>query len=238
MIKKFFILMLAIAIIIGLFSPFSDDNNRSITHKLIRFHVVANSDSQDDQDIKLRVRDRVLNEIGPKLQESNSKQESERILYSCLDEIEKVAQNEVDKSGKSYGVSVSLGKSTFPTKQYSDIVLPAGEYDTLKVVIGEGEGKNWWCVMFPPLCFIDITRGVTSEDTEEEMKSILNEQEFDSILAKPALGNNYEAVKKPLDNGQKKNTNTAEKASEQVEIKFKSLEIFTSIFETIKSWFK
>lgn len=196
-----------------------------ISDKLIRFHVIANSDSTEDQNLKLKVRDAILNAIGPELEKSGSKSESESIIKDNLSSIKSIAEKEIKKSGKSYGVDVCLGKSVFPAKMYSSIVLPAGEYDALKVTIGKGEGKNWWCVMFPPLCFIDITHGITSEETETRLKSVLDDDEYNSILS-----NEGDARQKPLQQGTKDETDRPEK----VEIKFKSVEIVKSLFNRIE----
>nr|WP_243426397.1 stage II sporulation protein R [Caldicoprobacter guelmensis] len=126
----------------------------------IRFHVVANSDSPEDQALKLRVRDKLLEEFGKEFAGIDSIEKEREKVMENIDEIEKIALLEVKRAGKSYPVKVQFGRFSFPTKAYGNLVLPAGEYEALKVVIGKGEGANWWCVMFPPLCFIDISHGV------------------------------------------------------------------------------
>jgi stage II sporulation protein R len=204
-----------------------------INDRLIRFHVIANSDSRSDQDLKLKVRDRVLKEIGPQLQKCGSKEESQAFLSANLGNIKRYAESEIAKNGRKYGVSVYLGKSLFPAKSYSNIVLPAGEYDALKIIIGKGEGKNWWCVMFPPLCFIDITQGVTPKDTENEFKSVMSEDEYDSILT--GSQESPDAVRKPVE--VESSGTPAGGKSEKVEIKFKSVELFESLFAKVKSLF-
>lgn len=210
----------------------------SMNEKLIRFHVIANSDSKSDQELKLKVRDAVLKEIGPKLESSANKEESKKILNDNLDLIKDTAIQEIIKNGKSYPVSVTLGKSLFPVKMYNDITLPPGEYDALKVVIGGGEGANWWCVMFPPLCFIDITRGITSEETGDRLKSVLNQQEYDSILNTSPIDNNVMAVKKPIEEQTSENPEMAEKQNNRPEMKFKSAEAAKSLFDKIVSVMK
>ena len=138
--------------------------------KFVRFHVIANSDSPEDQRIKLMV-------------------------------------------------AVSLGKSIFPAKIYSGVMVPEGEYDALKVIIGDGEGKNWWCVMFPPLCFIDVTKGITSEEAEHILKKAINTS---SELDKEAL--NTKAVYNEKGSSKQKN----------IEIKFKTVEIFKSLISKLE----
>lgn len=222
-----------IAMVLVLISVLSYDSRKteSVYDKLIRFHVIANSDSQEDQNMKLKVRDAVLKDIGPKLETSKSKDESKQIINNNLDFIKESAQKEVAEYGKNYGISVILGKSVFPTKMYSDIVLPAGEYDSLKVVIGDGKGKNWWCVMFPPLCFVDITRGITNEDTEERLKTVLSDSEYDSILNRTMGEKIVEPVKKPIDGGDSENS----EGSNRPKMKFKAVEITKSLLEKIKN---
>ena len=153
--------------------------------KLIRFHVIANSDSEEDQNLKLKVRDAIINYLQPKLLESESIEESELIIKKEYDELEKISKNIILENGYDYDVKVGIDYSKFPTKQYSNVVLPAGEYKALRIIIGEGKGKNWWCVMFPPLCFIDVTKGqVAYDETEKKMKDVLSEEEFKSVNKK------------------------------------------------------
>lgn len=150
---------------------------------IIRFHVIANSDSKPDQELKLEVRDRILEEVGEEFDSSKNIDESRKIIEKNLNKIKNIAEDQIKKEGKDYKVEVSLGNDNFPTKTYGDLTLPAGEYEALKVVIGEGKGKNWWCVMFPPLCFVDITHSVSSVD-EEEFKEEINKQEKEEEIGK------------------------------------------------------
>ena len=122
---------------------------------VIRFHVIANSDSDEDQNLKLKVRDRIINEMNCMFDENGDITSARDVICANIDDIESYAMEEIKKNGYDYDVKVSLGKSDFPTKDYGDIVLPAGSYEALKVEIGKAEGKNWWCVLFPPLCFVD-----------------------------------------------------------------------------------
>jgi stage II sporulation protein R len=129
----------------------------------IRFHVIANSDSADDQALKLRIRDCLLTRFQNKFGDSDSIEESRSIIDRNLKEIELIAAEQVRASGENYEVRAELGHFDFPTKAYGSLVLPAGNYEALRVVIGDGKGANWWCVMFPPLCFVDITHGTARE---------------------------------------------------------------------------
>ena len=152
--------------------------------KLIRFHVIANSDTDEDQALKLKVRDAVIDYLQPKLENSNSIQESEKIIKKEYKNLERISKNIISKNGYDYNVKVGLQYSNFPAKQYSSVVLPAGKYKALKIIIGEGAGKNWWCVMFPPLCFVDDQNGVIDEKTDEKLKEILTPEEYNLIMAK------------------------------------------------------
>lgn len=134
------------------------------SQRFIRFHVIANSDSHEDQKVKLMVRDRLLAEFGAELEKSQSLTESRHIISEKIEDIERAAKMEVDRYLPGYNVKATLGYFDFPTKAYGNLVLPAGSYEALRVVIGKGEGANWWCVMFPPLCFVDITHGVAKDD--------------------------------------------------------------------------
>lgn len=153
-----------------------------IASKLIRFHVIANSDSDSDQALKLKVRDEILKYIAPKLQNSKSIDESRKIIKKNDGEIKHIAEDVIKKNGYNYKVTSTFGNFDFPVKQYGNIVLPQGNYEAYRVVIGSGEGKNWWCVMFPPLCFVDLTKGeVAVKETENQIKKVLTDDEFKSV---------------------------------------------------------
>lgn len=127
---------------------------------LIRFHVIANSDSGPDQAVKLKVRDAVLAEYAQKLESCGGYEEAYNFLWEHREGMTAIAQNTLKEWGFSYGAKVEMGRDIFPTKSYGDLTLPAGEYQAVKIVLGQGQGKNWWCVMFPPLCFVDVSKNV------------------------------------------------------------------------------
>lgn len=158
------------------------ENRESYRNSLIRFHVIANSDSPEDQQLKLKVRDTIINEMNSKFEKASSLEESKKIILDNLDTIEYIAEEQIKELGKNYNVNVEFGEYNFPTKSYGNFTLPAGEYQAVRVVIGEGKGKNWWCVMFPPLCFIDITHGITNSKIKEELKGVLTEEEYNMIV--------------------------------------------------------
>ena len=175
--------------------------------KLIRFHVIANSDSEEDQNLKLKVRDAIINYLQPKLLESESIEESELIIKKEYDELEKISKNIILENGYDYDVKVGIDYSKFPTIQYSNVVLPAGEYKALRIIIGEGKGKNWWCVMFPPLCFVDEQKGIIDKDTDDKLREVLTEEEYELISQKTS------------------------KQVDRVQIKFKIVEIIQDIIK-------
>lgn len=178
--------------------------------KLIRFHVLANSDSDEDQELKLKVRDAIIQYLQPMLKDSKSIEQSEEIILAESDNLKSIGENIIIENGYNYEVEVKLEYNNFPAKQYSNIVLPAGEYKALRILIGEAEGKNWWCVMFPPLCFVDENNGVIDEETDEKLKSVLTEEEYDLIAE-----DNIEQTK-------------------NVKLKFKVIEIIESLVSNSK----
>ncbi len=123
-----------------------------LKNKVIRVHILANSNSKKDQELKYKVKDFVSEKVYELLKNTKSKRQAQNIILSNLDYISKISKNSIKKNGYDYDVDVSLTKSYFPTRKYGDFTFPAGVYDALKVVIGDGRGKNWWCVAFPPMC--------------------------------------------------------------------------------------
>ena len=123
-----------------------------LAEKVVRLHVLANSDSEEDQALKLKVRDAVLEQATETLRGADSQAEASRRLTDILPELEETARAVITANGYDYGVRAELAETSFPTKEYDGFALPAGEYLALRVLIGEAAGQNWWCVVFPPLC--------------------------------------------------------------------------------------
>ena len=160
----------------------SQSSQQSIASKIIRFHVLANSDSNEDQAVKLKVRDKVLAFIAPKMSKSKSVNESKEMLLKYNKDINEIAANVLKENGYNYVVKTELSKDYFPIKTYGTITLPEGKYDAYRILIGTAKGHNWWCVMFPPLCFTDITKGnVEVAQTQNEMKKVLTKEEYDVV---------------------------------------------------------
>lgn len=169
-------LIQALSIFILLFTyilhPYIMDNymiENPFKEGIIRFHVRANSDSKADQDLKLKVRDEILNAMNEKFEGIRSRDMSREIIRDNMDEIKEIAEGVIKSNNKDYDVAVSLGIEEFPVRAYGNMVFPQGDYETLLVEIGEAKGQNWWCVMFPPLCFVDITQSYTYADAESSL---------------------------------------------------------------------
>lgn len=141
-----------------------------IVNKIIRFHVIANSDSEEDQNLKLKVRDRVIEYVSDQLDECKDLNEARDFIIENKSTVEKIAKDVIKENGYSYNVTSMLSKENFPDKVYGDLVFPQGEYEAYRILIGNAEGQNWWCVMFPPLCFVDGTKdAVDSKKIEEKI---------------------------------------------------------------------
>ncbi len=155
--------------------------SEDIANSVFRLHVIANSDSKEDQDLKLKVRDKLLSYMNNLSKNCSSKEEVVEMANSHKEDLKEIAEQVIKENGFDYEVDVQIGDATFPTKTYGDISLPAGNYDALKVKIGKADGQNWWCVMFPPLCFVDVSSGIVPDSSKEELRENLNEEEYDLI---------------------------------------------------------
>lgn len=155
--------------------------SEDIANSVFRLHVIANSDSNVDQNLKLKVRDELLSYMNKISKDCSSKEEVKALAIEHQNDFVEIAENVIKDNGFNYEAKVKIGLSDFPTKYYGDISLPAGTYDALKVEIGEAKGQNWWCVMFPPLCFVDVSSGIVPESSKQEIKDSLNDEEYDLI---------------------------------------------------------
>jgi len=208
-----------------------EDNvsTEDISGKLIRFHVIANSDSEKDQSLKLKVRDKVLEYVQPLLKDSKSIEESREILNKENEKILDIARVVIKENGYDYSVESTLGKENFPVKTYGNITLPQGEYEAYRIIIGTGEGQNWWCVMFPPICFVDITKGeVAYEETEEEMKKVLDDEEFNMVDNTNSKNINSEKIEEIKVASEAIADNTED---DNIVIKFKIEDILKNLFK-------
>jgi stage II sporulation protein R len=180
---KRFILVSALLILYVCISAVSYTHavTTDIADSVFRLHVIANSDSAEDQNLKYIVRDKVIEYMSSISQNASSKEDVIEIAKANLDKIQAIASQTIRENGYTYSVNVEVGNFSFPSKRYGDITLPPGYYDALRIKIGEAEGQNWWCVMFPPLCFVDVTSGVVPDESKEIMKENLSKEEFDLI---------------------------------------------------------
>ena len=157
---------------------YAENVSYDIAESVFRLHVIANSDSKEDQDLKYKVRDNLISYMNNICKNCNNKEEAINLVTKHKEDFKEIALKTIKDNGYSYDVNISIGNFQFPTKDYGDISLPSGYYDALRVEIGEAKGQNWWCVMFPPLCFVDITSGVVPEESKEQLEDDLSEEEF------------------------------------------------------------
>lgn len=179
------VILALFAIIYDMAIGFAKDKEvvvEGLSDSLIRFHVIANSDSQEDQALKIKVKDEVIEMMQVLLQESTSVDASREIILKNMNNIKETAEQVINENGFSDEIAIALQKQEFPLKQYGDIVLPPGEYEALVIRIGAAEGKNWWCVLFPPLCFVDATHGVVDNESKQAMKDVLTDEEYAAIV--------------------------------------------------------
>lgn len=160
----------------------NDAMQAQIAQKILRFHVIANSDSKEDQRVKLLVRDAVGNLMEERLLGAKNLEESRKIVAKNLDEITQTATDTLTDAGYAYGATASLEVTEFPEKTYGSYTFPAGKYEALCVVLGKGEGHNWWCVLYPNLCFRGSVYEIIDEDAKEELKEVLDAEEYESIF--------------------------------------------------------
>ena len=180
-----FILAATIMLVIAGGRLYSDSEERQlqkgIASNIIRFHVRAESDSKEDQWLKLQVKEAVLAYISPVLSKSRSVDESRQLLYNESENIRNVAAATLRSLGDESDVNVYFENCYFPMKTYGDMTFPPGEYEAFRVDIGEAQGKNWWCVLYPPLCFVDAVYGEVPEESKEELKGVLTEEEYSMV---------------------------------------------------------
>lgn len=158
-------------------------SSQELSEKILRFHVIANSDAKEDQDVKIKVKETVLTYLSPFLSYAKDKEEAKQIIENHMDGILNTAKETLEKNGFSYPAEVSVTDCEFPVKSYGDLLFPAGTYEAVRIVLGEGKGKNWWCVMYPPLCFVDASFGTVPQESKDQLGALLSEDTYDSLLA-------------------------------------------------------
>lgn len=196
----------------------TQDNVRMLDYNevkdsLIRFHVIANSDNDDDQKLKIEVKNKVIDYLYPYLNSSESLDESRMIIKDKMQDVKKIAEEVIKNNNYKYDVKVELSRENFPDKSYGNITLPQGNYEAFRIIIGSGQGRNWWCVMFPPLCFVDESKAQVEYDKTEE-----------KIKVSDGKKNRAEEVN--LDKTEEAN----KEGNNNIQIKFKILEVLKEIF--------
>lgn len=183
--KKWKLAVAALAVCLGLSVigavAYSEQTVKSLSDNLIRLHIIADSDQAIDQEVKLKVRDAVLDYLTGKLDLTNSTEESVTLLQAELPQIQEIAIKVLEENGHEGVAKAEYGAYVFPTKQYENIELPAGTYNALRITLGEGKGQNWWCVVFPPLCFADSQNGAISEEADQKLRESLSQEQYDLI---------------------------------------------------------
>ena len=205
-----FILILIILIFIYIFLlsiNYTQAVSLNLSDSVFRLHIIANSDSSDDQNLKLKVRDNIIDYMNTLTENTSNKDEVISIASNHLNTFIEIALNTIKDNGYNYNVNIEIGNFYFPTKSYSNISFPAGNYDALKIEIGKAIGQNWWCVLFPPLCFVNSTTGIVPEDSKNILKENMDSESYKHINE----GNNNE-------------TNTSD-----IKIKFKIIEFFNNL---------
>lgn len=188
-------------------------NYDDIKDKLIRFHVIANSDTDEDQNLKLKVRDKVVEALSEKLSNVNSLEEAENVLEENIDYVNEIAKEVIEENNYTYEVTTMLSYENFPDKVYGDCVFPQGNYEAFRVIIGGGKGQNWWCVMFPSLCFVD--------ESKNSVDSSYLKEEIENIEPK-----NNETI-----NEDKEKNKESSNVNNGVKFKFKIVEVINNIFD-------
>ena len=160
----------------------ADPLQPEIARKILRFHILANSDSEEDQAVKIKVRDALGKMMGPKLADSKNLEETKKIVSENMDEIVALAEKTLEDNGYTYGATAELAHVQFPEKNYGDYTFPAGEYEALEVTLGKGGGHNWWCVLYPNMCFQGAVYEVVDEEADEALREVLTPEEYADVF--------------------------------------------------------
>ena len=201
--KKILIMAIVVMGITVILGALPIHGESEIYDTVVRLHVLANSDSEEDQGLKLLVRDEILATVGDKLDGCRNQRQAKDEIEQMIPEIKAAAKRVIEIEGYNYDVDVVLGLEEYPTREYESCAFPAGEYLSLRVIIGSGEGQNWWCCLFPPLCL--------SSSSEVSQK-----QNEDAFISVGLTGEQYKVI--------------TESDSPKYRARFKILEVFGNIF--------
>lgn len=187
--RKICILSLVIAVLIAGMASWKINvtvqakTQEHLAGEVLRFHVLANSDSKEDQNLKMKVKEAVVADLEKKLPEDLDAEGTREWMRRHTDEMERLGREIVKKEGFDYPVSAAVTTCYFPRKSYGDVTFPAGNYTALRIELGAAEGQNWWCVLYPGLCFLDAVNAVVPEEGKEQLKQVLTEEEYEWITA-------------------------------------------------------
>ncbi len=157
------------------------ETQQELAGEVFRFHVLANSDSEKDQALKMKVKEEVLSFMKRELPDAKSAEETKAWAKENLGKIEELTETVVRNEGFGYTAHAEVAMCDFPDKTYGDVTFPAGRYEALRIEIGAGGGHNWWCVLYPNLCFLDAVHAVVPDEGKEELKDVLTDEEYDLV---------------------------------------------------------
>lgn len=180
--KRIIVFSIVFGMVITMFvsvSSYAKRVSNDIASSVIRFHVLANSDEEYDQNLKLHVRDEILKSISDDMNECKNREEAEEYLRNNTDHITEIANKVITESGYTYDVRTMISTEHYPVRYYENAVFPEGEYESLRVIIGSGEGHNWWCVMYPPLC---LNGEAVGYDDDSMLKEVLSEESYEVVV--------------------------------------------------------
>lgn len=185
--RKVIYITLALLLIAGAYQFRVNRFQRDISQEILRFHVLANSDSEADQSVKLKVRDEIGRYMQENMQGMENLPECMQMTREKLPEITRIAEEVLCREGFSYGVSAEIGTVDFPKKRYGSYTFPRGSYQALEITLGEGNGHNWWCVMYPNMCFAGSVYEVIEEDAKTELRAVLTPGEYEELMAESSI---------------------------------------------------
>lgn len=157
---------------------------QKLAEEIFRFHVLANSDSIEDQNLKIAVKDHIVAYMKSRIPDAKSMDETKQWAKTHLSDIETEAGKVIRENGYDYKVNAEVRKCEFPDKTYGDLTFPAGVYEALRITIGNGRGRNWWCVLYPSLCFLDSVHAVVPKEGKEKLRKELTVEEYEMITTR------------------------------------------------------
>jgi stage II sporulation protein R len=245
---ELYIMLLCAATILNLYMPTTEATSQDpmvIPNEAIRLRILADSDSEKDQEIKRKVRDAVNAEITSWVENLVSLEEARNVIKEGIPELQKIAEDVVAEHGSNQTVKTEFNKVKFPTKLYGQYLYPAGEYEAVLITLGEGTGSNWWCVLFPPLCFLDFSNGEATSPGFDENGKVVEASTTEQVDSEEqvegdeaATSEDKESDKQANEKAEKEENAVAEETAplyedqeeEQVEVKFFVVEIWNKIF--------